>query len=144
MTEINETISFYGHFKSEEEFFEKDIYSKFKTVKDNIEIYRDNIHSALEVLRKYKILSETLEKNEEEFSYLIKEKEKIQEENKNAEKLETEARDRLIEQFYVLKDDNEFLKISKGELEKIEELIVKYEGFLEREEIVKILEKIII
>lgn len=141
MTEINETISFYGHFKSEEEFFEKDIYSKFKTVKDNIEIYRDNIHSALEVLRKYKILSETLEKNEEEFSYLIKEKEKIQEENKNAEKLETEARDRLIEQFYVLKDDNEFLKISKGELEKIEELIVKYEGFLEREEIVKILEK---
>ena len=141
MTEINETISFYGHFKNEEEFFEKDIYSKFKTVKDNIEIYRDNIHSALEVLKKYKILSENLEKCEEEFSYLVKEKEKAQEENKNAEKIETEARDKLIEQFYFLKDNNEFLKISKSELEKIEELVAKYEGFLEREEIIKILEK---
>ena len=60
MSDINDTINFYGHFKEENEFFEKDIYSKIEIVRNNIEIYKENIHSALEILRKYKILSEIL------------------------------------------------------------------------------------
>ena len=141
MSDINDTINFYGHFKEENEFFEKDIYSKIEIVRNNIEIYKENIHSALEILRKYKILSENLERCEEEFSYIMKEKDKAYEENQKAEELEDRARDNLIEKFYVLKENNEFLKISKSELEKIEELIKKYEGLSEGEEIKKILEK---
>ena len=55
--------------------------------------------------------------------------------------LEDGARDSLIDDFYTMKDQNEFLKLSKNDLEKIIELVKKYEGLIEAEEIKRVVEK---
>ena len=71
---------------------------------------------------------------------------KLEMESKEAELqkailLEDGARNSLIEDFYTMKGQNEFLKLSKNDLEKIVELVKKYEGLIEAEEIKRVIEK---
>ena len=114
---------------------------EIKTIKNNLEVYQKNINLGLEALKKMEILSEALNKEEKEINNYRNENNRIENEMLKALGMEERARDTLVENFYILKEKNEFLKISKNDLDKIIELIKKYEGLIEAGEIKKILEK---
>lgn len=141
LKDINETLLFEGHLKDESEIFQKEIAEKLESIKNNLEVYQKNINLGLEALEKMKKLSEDLEKEEEEVNSYRNERDRIEDETLKAQGMEERARDNLVENFYILKEKNEFLKISKSDLDKIIELIKKYEGLIEAGEIKKILEK---
>lgn len=141
LKDINEVLLFEGHLKDENEIFQKEIAEKLESIKNNLEVYQKNINLGLEALEKMKNLSEDLEKEEEEVNSYRNERDRIKDEMLKAQGMEERARDNLVENFYILKEKNEFLKISKSDLDKIIELIKKYEGLIEAGEIKKILEK---
>ena len=141
LKDINEMLMFEGHLKDENEIFQKEIVERLETIKNNLEVYQKNINLGLEALKKMEILSEALNKEEKEINNYRNENNRIENEMLKALGMEERARDTLVENFYILKEKNEFLKISKNDLDKIIELIKKYEGLIEAGEIKKILEK---
>lgn len=141
MNEINDTLLFDIHIKNEGELFDSEISQKIKRIKSNLEVYHKNIKLGLEILKAFKILEEELDIKEQELNVCSIKYENVKDELIEASKMETQARDNLTEEFYILKERNEFLKISKNDLENIVNLIKKYDGLIEAGEIKKILEK---
>lgn len=144
MEEINEILMFeYGveKLKREEIFYEKGIFDKLEETKNNLKVYSESIEKGLELLTKLRNLSNEVGEKEEKLNNLKLEKEDKEAELQNAIFLESTARDNLIESFYFLKEKNEFLKVSKNELDILTNLVKKYTGLVEAEEIKRIFEK---
>lgn len=141
MKEINETLMFENPLEKEEGIYDKDIGKKIEEVKNNLEVYREHIELGLEALKIQKELSTKIGELENRVNNLKLEMEYKEDELQKAVLLEDGARDSLIDDFYTMKDQNEFLKLSKNDLEKIIELVKKYEGLIEAEEIKRVVEK---
>ena len=141
MKEINETLMFEDPLEKEEGIYDKDIGKKIEEVKNNLEVYREHIELGLEALKIQKELSTKIGELENRVNNLKLEMEYKEDELQKAVLLEDGARDSLIDDFYTMKDQNEFLKLSKNDLEKIIELVKKYEGLIEAEEIKRVVEK---
>lgn len=141
MKEINETLMFENPLEKEDIIYDRESNKKIEEVRNNLEVYREQIDLGLEALKKYKELSIKNGEAESRVNNIKLEMESKEDELQKAILLEDGARDSLIEDFYTIKDQNEFLKLSKSDLEKIVELIKKYEGLIEAEEIKRIVEK---
>lgn len=141
LEEINRELRFEEHLKNRDEILKSDGEELLKKIQNNLEIYHKNILEGLEALKILEEVKAELEKAERDIEKYRLRKDEEFEEREKAIRLEEKARDELVEKFYILKENNEFLKISKEELEKISELIGKYKGTIEAGEINKILEK---
>ena len=141
MKEINETLLFNSNLENEDIIYDRESSKRIEEVKNNLEVYREQIDLGLEALKIYRELSNKSGEVESRVNNLKLEMESKEAELQKAILLEDGARNSLIEDFYTMKGQNEFLKLSKNDLEKIVELVKKYEGLIEAEEIKRVIEK---
>ena len=141
MKEINETLLFNSNLENEDIIYDRESSKRIEEVKNNLEVYREQIDLGLEALKIYRELLNKSGEVESRVNNIKLEMESKEDELQRAILLEDGARDSLIDDFYTMKDQNEFLKLSKNDLEKIVELVKKYEGLIEAEEIKRVVEK---
>lgn len=141
MKEINETLLFNSNLENEDIIYDRESSKRIEEVKNNLEVYREQIDLGLEALKIYRELSNKSGEVESRVNNLKLEMESKEAELQKAILLEDGARNSLVEDFYTMKGQNEFLKLSKNDLEKIVELVKKYVGLIEAEEIKRVVEK---
>ena len=141
MKEINETLLFNSNLENEDIIYDRESSKRIEEVKNNLEVYREQIDLGLEALKIYRELSNKRGEVESRVNNLKLEMESKEAELQKAILLEDGARNSLVEDFYTMKGQNEFLKLSKNDLEKIVELVKKYVGLIEAEEIKRVVEK---
>lgn len=113
----------------------RDLYEFLKTLEKKIE----EGYTALENLQKAR---EQWSKEEEILQKLILGEQEAKSEYDNAQAMEIECRDRLIEAFYILSANNQELLLMKKELDEIIQMVRKYETPGEQGEIIEYFYKI--
>ena len=128
MDELQETICFPRHGQILSSWKGPDAYVGFKQIKSEIEKLYKKVEVALEELKKFREIQIQWDKLSEECSDLEEKKAQAWQQVNDAEKLEDELRDDLIEAYYGLGQFNQEFYLSKKELEQISLSIQKYQG----------------
>ena len=128
MDELQEIICFSGHKQIFNLWKNLDGYEECKKIKGELKKLCNNTDAALAELKRLRELQIQWDKLSEECSSLEEEKAQAQQQVNDAERLEDELRDDLIEAYYGLEQLNQEFYLSKRELEQISGYIQKYQG----------------
>ncbi|WP_294762806.1 SbcC/MukB-like Walker B domain-containing protein [uncultured Fusobacterium sp.] len=117
--DINEILLLETPLTRKEIIFQNNYEEIIREVVNIFEIVVNKIEIAFSVLKEEEEIVKTLNICEEEYDRLNSNKNDIEKSYKIALEMEEKEKDDLIEKYYIIKNRNEFLKISKDELEKI-------------------------
>lgn len=128
MNELQETIRFSGHEQILSLWKDLDSYGTYKNIKNEIEKLCKNVEAALEEMKRFREIQIQWDRLSEECSDLEEKKAQAWQQVNDAEQMEDELRDDLIEAYYGMEKLNQEFYLSKRELEQITVYIQKYQG----------------
>lgn len=131
LEDINEILLLETPLTRKEIIFQDNYEEIIREVVNIFEIVVNKIEIAFSVLKEEEEIVKTLNICEEEYDRLNSNKNDIEKSYKIALEMEEKEKDDLIEKYYIIKNRNEFLKISKDELEKIANVEKEYKKVVE-------------
>lgn len=131
LEDINEILLLETPLTRKEIIFQNNYEEIIREVVNIFEIVVNKIEIAFSVLKEEEEIVKTLNICEEEYDRLNSNKNDIEKSYKIALEMEEKEKDDLIEKYYIIKNRNEFLKISKDELEKIANVEKEYKKVVE-------------
>ncbi len=127
MNELQKMVCFSGHKQIFNLWKSLDGYEECRKIIDELKKLHNNIKTALMELKRFQEIQIQWDKLSEEYSRLEEERAQAQQQVNDAERLEDELRDDLIEAYYGLEELNQEFYLSKRELEQISGYIQKYQ-----------------
>jgi len=142
LQEINEILHFPQNNILKDMIMQDDLRYEFTCVKNELKEYAVAIEKGFKALQEAAKVDDIWNKLEEELSTLNFNKNKSEDQLKTAEIMETQCRDSIVEDFYILSGKYQELVIAKQELDMIISCVMKYEGAKDLGEIKKIIDGI--
>lgn len=123
----NEVLLFELHHDIKNILSETDYKETFDRLDEGLRALQKQIVEAYEALRKLQELREQWDREEELLEQLSIKRDQARSQWEEAEKMEAECRDRLVEGFYALSASHQELELSRGQLETMIRMVQTYE-----------------
>lgn len=123
----NEVLLFELHHDIKNILSETDYKETFDRLDEGLRALQKQIAEAYEALRKIQELREQWDREEELLEQLSIKRDQARSQWKEAEKMEAECRDRLVEGFYALSASYQEIELSRGQLETTIRMVQTYE-----------------
>lgn len=139
LDEINETLQFEQHNLVKNVIKHRDMQNEFARIKNALKEYSVAVEKGLKALKEAAQMEDIWSGLEEELSTLSLNKKKCEDQLTDAENMEIQFRDSIIEKFYILSEKYQELIIDKQKMQMIVSCVMKYEGAKDLGEIKKII-----